>query len=130
MVTTRALLPTRNSGASIVGVNADMITVPVTSPFAVGGSAYVCSKMAQIKLLEFISAENPDLFVVSVHPGVVDTDMAKANIMYENIPPNFWDDGKAPPVLCLIDGVYGLSPLQRNCLRISSYGWLAKRRGF
>lgn len=96
MVTTRAFLPSRNNDASIVGVNANMITTPVSSPFALGASAYVCSKMAQIKLLEFVSAENPDLFVVSVHPGVVDTDMAKAIGLHDKIPLDFWDDAKLP----------------------------------
>ena len=33
--------------------------------------------MAQAKVVEFLAAENPDVFVASVHPGVVMTDMGK-----------------------------------------------------
>ena len=38
-----------------------------------GLSAYMTSKVAQVKMLEFLAAENPNLFVASVHPGMVDT---------------------------------------------------------
>ncbi|KAL8740796.1 MAG: hypothetical protein Q9184_008454 [Pyrenodesmia sp. 2 TL-2023] len=34
--------------------------------------------MAQLKLMEFLAAENPDVFVASVHPGVVVTPMTQA----------------------------------------------------
>ena len=40
-----------------------------------GLSAYAGSKLAQAKVLEFLAAENPNIFVASVHPGMVDTDM-------------------------------------------------------
>ena len=43
-------------------------------PAAVAGlSAYICSKTAMVKTLEFVAAEDPELFVASVHPGMVDT---------------------------------------------------------
>lgn len=49
--------------------------------------------MVQIKLLEYVAAENPDLFVVSMHPGVVDTDLVKSMATYGEIDPAFFDDG-------------------------------------
>ncbi|KAL9010260.1 MAG: hypothetical protein Q9173_004792 [Seirophora scorigena] len=42
-----------------------------------GVSAYASSKIAQIKLLDFLAAENPEVFVASVHPGVVETPMTR-----------------------------------------------------
>ena len=39
--------------------------------------------MAQLKLIEFLAAENPDIFIASVHPGIVMTDMLKAGVPLE-----------------------------------------------
>ncbi|MCJ1419677.1 hypothetical protein MMC32_006033 [Xylographa parallela] len=73
VVAVHAFLPTRSSAASIIGINAGMINLPATQYPATGSSAYVTSKIAQVKLLEHVAAENPDVFVVSVHPGVINT---------------------------------------------------------
>ena len=51
-----------------------------------------------MKLLEYVSAENPDLFVVSVHPGGVDTDMLRSSGIYDKVDPALLDDGKGSPV--------------------------------
>jgi NAD(P)-dependent dehydrogenase (short-subunit alcohol dehydrogenase family) len=40
-----------------------------------GISAYISSKLAQVKLLEFLAAEHPNIFVASVHPGMIVTDI-------------------------------------------------------
>ncbi|CAF9935324.1 hypothetical protein IMSHALPRED_010182 [Imshaugia aleurites] len=96
MVTTRAFLPSRNNNASIIGLNANMITVPASYPAAAGASAYVCSKFAQLKLLEYVSAENPDVFVVSVHPGVVDTDMLRSMDGHRKLDPAILDNVELP----------------------------------
>ena len=97
MVTTRAFLPSRNKDASIIGVNANMITMEPSHPAVSGVSAYSCSKIAQVRLLEHVAAENPDVFVVSAHPGIVPTDMASSSGKKVLIPPEFIDDGKRPP---------------------------------
>ncbi|MCJ1322344.1 hypothetical protein MMC15_007692 [Xylographa vitiligo] len=78
VVAVHAFLPTRSSAASIdlalsIGINAGMINIPATRPPATGSSAYITSKIAQVKLLEHVAAETPDVFVVSVHPGIVKT---------------------------------------------------------
>lgn len=39
----------------------------------VGLSGYLTSKLALQKVLEYLSVENPHLFVAGVHPGMVDT---------------------------------------------------------
>lgn len=92
MVTTRAFLPLRNNDASLIALNANLITVPESSPFAMGASAYNCSKLAQLKLLQYVSVENPDLFVVSAHPGAVDTDMLRSSGLGDKIDPAMFDD--------------------------------------
>ena len=94
MVTTRAFLPFRNADASIVGVNAYMITLSASNPIAMGSSAYSCSKFAQAKLLEYVAAEHPDLFTVSVHPGCVDTEMVRTANLGGKVDPGVFDDGR------------------------------------
>ena len=92
-MTTHAFLPFRNTGASIVGVNAYIITLPASNPIAMGSSAYSCSKFAQAKLLEYVAAEHPDLFTVSVHPGAVDTEMFRTAGLGAKVDPAVLDDG-------------------------------------
>lgn len=38
-----------------------------------GLSAYMASKLAQTKLIEYLAAENPSIFAATVHPGMVET---------------------------------------------------------
>jgi NAD(P)-dependent dehydrogenase (short-subunit alcohol dehydrogenase family) len=72
MITAKAFLPTANpSHAAILGVTTGASALP--SAILPGLSAYIGSKLAQVKFLEFLSAENPNIFVASVHPGMVDT---------------------------------------------------------
>lgn len=63
----RSFLPSRNSGATFIGISAGSIQVPA---MASNFSSYNASKFAALKLLENIGAETPDLHVVSMHPGV------------------------------------------------------------
>lgn len=55
-----------------------MVNVPVNFGAAVGHSAYTSSKMAQLKVVEYLAAEVPDAFIASVHPGIVETDLMRA----------------------------------------------------
>ncbi len=73
----QAFLPTRKPNSAIIGITAGSLQLPPMLPFNKGLSAYNSSKIAQLKLLENLAAENPDMFVASVHPGVVMTDMAE-----------------------------------------------------
>ena len=59
----------------MLGVTAGGVVLP---PVHLAGlSAYFTSKTAQIKLMEWIGSENPNIFTVSVHPGVIDTKMLR-----------------------------------------------------
>lgn len=80
IVTAQAFLPSRKASASIIGINAGMIQVPVGAGPSAGTSAYTSSKLAQVKIVEFLAAENPDVFAASVHPGVVVTDLMKTGM--------------------------------------------------
>ena len=55
-----------------------------------GSSSYVTSKLAIIKLFEFVAAEYPDAQVVTVHLDVVDTALSSKS-EFEGLP---MDDGK------------------------------------
>jgi NAD(P)-dependent dehydrogenase (short-subunit alcohol dehydrogenase family) len=40
-------------------------------------SAYGMSKLAVLDLMTYVALENPNVFAVALHPGIVDTDMIK-----------------------------------------------------
>ncbi|KAF2649456.1 NAD(P)-binding protein [Lophiostoma macrostomum CBS 122681] len=76
LLTAKLFLPTANpSSASLLGVNAGGIILPPSN--VVGLSAYMTSKIAQAKLMEWLAVENPNLFTCSIQPGVVDTKMLR-----------------------------------------------------
>ena len=65
---TQALLPSRNPNATVISVNAGSVQIP--GAFSHGYSAYNSSKMAVAKFFEILAVENPDVHVVTMHPGV------------------------------------------------------------
>lgn len=44
-----------------------------------GLSAYGISKLAIVKLMEYIAAENPSIFTAALHPGMVETEIFKGS---------------------------------------------------
>ncbi len=74
----KVFLPTANpSHAAILGMTTGTSGLPPA--MLPGLSAYISSKLAQVKLLEFLAAENPNVFVASVHPGMVETSLFRKN---------------------------------------------------
>ncbi|KAL1592028.1 hypothetical protein SLS60_011620 [Paraconiothyrium brasiliense] len=71
----QALLPLANANATFLSVNAAGAVLP--AEIGAGLTGYMSSKIAQAKLMEYIAHEHPELFVASVHPGVIDTKMLK-----------------------------------------------------
>lgn len=49
-------------------------------------SSYVGSKVGLIKVMEVLAAEFPDVHVVTIHPGVIETDMAEKSGMSGKLP--------------------------------------------
>ena len=67
-------------------------------------SGYFTSKLAQAKMIEYLTVENPSLFAVAVHPGMVDTAMLKRSGADPKSLP--MDDGTQDPVL-LVPFLFG-----------------------
>ncbi|KAL3419569.1 short chain dehydrogenase [Phlyctema vagabunda] len=72
MIVSKAFSLTANaSHAALIGITSATNSLPpIMLPTL---SAYQSSKLAQAKVLEFVAAENPSMFVASVHPGIVRT---------------------------------------------------------
>ena len=79
-----------------------MVNVPVNVGAAVGHSAYTSSKIAQLKVIEYLATEVPDAFIASVHPGVVETDLMK---VWESEAISKGTDGRGQS-MALDDGEY------------------------
>ncbi|KAF2491550.1 NAD(P)-binding protein [Lophium mytilinum] len=90
LIVAKAFLPSRKPSASLVAVASAVVSLPAA--LLEGGSSYVVSKLATIKLFEFVAAEYPDVQVLTVHPGVVDTAMNKKSEI-DGLP---MDDVKLP----------------------------------
>ncbi|KAK0634266.1 hypothetical protein B0T17DRAFT_501948 [Bombardia bombarda] len=73
-----------SSQPAILGVISDTSLLPTS--YLPGLSSYVASKLAQAKVFEFLAAEHPDIFVATVHPGMVET-------------ANFYSTGASPESL-------------------------------
>ncbi|KAJ2983061.1 hypothetical protein NUW58_g6314 [Xylaria curta] len=83
---TQALLPTANpSKATILALVTGTVAFPSAS--LPGLSAYMTSKLAEIKFIEFLAAENENIFAASVHPGFIETAItAKSGANTEQLP--------------------------------------------
>jgi len=74
VILAKAFFPSANPArAAVLAVTAGAIVLPTKQ--VIGLSGYLCSKLAQIKTLEFLAAENPNMFFSSVHPGMIETDI-------------------------------------------------------
>lgn len=52
-----------------------------------GLSAYISSKLALTKMIEFLAVENPNIFAVTAHPGLVESEIfAKSGAKSETLP--------------------------------------------
>jgi NAD(P)-dependent dehydrogenase (short-subunit alcohol dehydrogenase family) len=82
----------------------DAVVINITSgiatlPFVPGYSSYASSKIASIKLFEYLQQEYPTRHFVSIHPGVIATAMDDKTIASGTVLPK--DDSKA----WFIDGI-------------------------
>ncbi|KAK5677437.1 hypothetical protein LTS10_010009 [Elasticomyces elasticus] len=68
---TRAFLPHAMEDAVILNVTTGALHIPYIPKF----SGYTSSKMAAARLFEYLHHEQPDKFVLNVHPGVIKTAM-------------------------------------------------------
>lgn len=73
--TAHAFLPRSSKSATFINISTGIVHM-LPRP---GISSHAASKAASMKLVEYLAAENPELFVVSVQPGSVPTE-ATANM--------------------------------------------------
>jgi NAD(P)-dependent dehydrogenase (short-subunit alcohol dehydrogenase family) len=76
LLTVRGFVKYAAEGAHVLHISTCVSHMP---PLEAGVSAYAASKAAGAKLFDYIAFENPQLHVVNVHPGLVDTEMSRKN---------------------------------------------------
>ncbi|KAK5064723.1 hypothetical protein LTR84_000557 [Exophiala bonariae] len=69
----RAFLPYKNSGGTIVAYSSGFAFLPPSLPFLAKNSSYSTSKVGTARFYEFLAIEHPDLNVFIVQPGVIRT---------------------------------------------------------
>lgn len=96
VIASQNFIPTAKPGAALYAITAGAFVMPPT--YTPGLSGYLSSKVAQSKVMEFIAAENPDLFVCTVHPGMIETNVFRSSGADPSQLPI--DDGKYKRSLC------------------------------
>lgn len=72
MLAVKTFMLTANpTHASVIGITTGVAAFPAAH--LPGLSAYISSKLAQTKLIEFVAVEHPNVFAATVHPGMVET---------------------------------------------------------
>lgn len=86
LLSLKAFVPTAaETGGAVLALTSQAVAFPVTH--VPGASGYIASKLAQIKVIEYLAAENPALFAAAVHPGICDTAvLAKSGIKPHEVP--------------------------------------------
>ena len=102
-IAAQAFIATANPSATFISVNAAGAVLPAS--IGAGLTGYMTSKIAAAKLIEYLAHEHPHLFVYSVHPGVIDTNLLRKAGLHESklpqdtveLPAHFmvWLSGKA-----------------------------------
>ncbi|TVY37691.1 Short chain dehydrogenase [Lachnellula subtilissima] len=77
VVLSQAFFPNANpSGAAIYALTSGALALP--TKLTAGLSAYLSSKAAQAKIMEYLAVENPNHFVCTIHPGMIETKVFQA----------------------------------------------------
>lgn len=77
IIATQTFVPKAKAGAALYAITAGAYVMPPA--YTPGLSSYLTSKVAQSKVLEFVAAENPNLFVCTLHPGMIETDVFRSS---------------------------------------------------
>lgn len=73
------------TGGAVLALTSQPAAFPVAH--VPGASGYMASKLAQIKVIEYLAAEQPSLFAATVHPGICDTAvLAKSGAKPHEVP--------------------------------------------
>ncbi|KAH7310699.1 hypothetical protein B0I35DRAFT_358530 [Stachybotrys elegans] len=76
IIVTKAFLQHANAKAVLINFSTGVAHLP----FMPGMAAYGTSKLGAAKFFEYVQAENPDLQVINIHPGVIVTEMQQTTI--------------------------------------------------
>lgn len=87
----RAFVPLAEKNATLINVTSSVTQFP----FVPGSSSYHGSKLAAVKIFDYLHFENPELRVLQFHPGVVETSMSQKSFD-TGIPRPTMDDRKCP----------------------------------
>jgi NAD(P)-dependent dehydrogenase (short-subunit alcohol dehydrogenase family) len=68
----KAFLPVAAVNAAVIDINAAVAHLP----YIPGSSSYHASKLASVKLFDYIHKEHPEFFVLNVNPGILKTQMS------------------------------------------------------
>ncbi|KAL2259506.1 hypothetical protein VTK26DRAFT_6796 [Humicola hyalothermophila] len=82
----KTFIPTAaKPNAAVLAVTSGTVAFPPA--MAQGMSSYNASKLAQVKLVEYLAFEQPDIHAVAVHPGIHDTAvLAKSGAKPDQVP--------------------------------------------
>ncbi|OCT48953.1 Estradiol 17-beta-dehydrogenase 11 [Cladophialophora carrionii] len=69
----RAFLPVAPTNATIVNMSTAVAHVPTT--MISGLSAYSSSKLAALRIFDFLQDEHPEMHIVNMHPGIIMSDL-------------------------------------------------------
>lgn len=75
-VVLQAFLSSKNTNATVIGSSTAAVSFPIEKIGTLERASYTASKLATVRLMELLGVENPDLRVITVHPGAVETEMA------------------------------------------------------
>ena len=96
-VVTQAFIKNAAKDAVLIAVTTGVAHLPAFPDY----SSYSSSKLGGIKFFDSVQAENPGLRVVSVHPGVIKSDMNDKSTAHGEVFP--FDDG-----MCSYSDLFGL----------------------
>ncbi|GAB1319163.1 3-hydroxybutyrate dehydrogenase type 2 [Madurella fahalii] len=85
----KTFLPTANRSGGrkpvVLALTSGMVALPPAA--GPGMSSYNASKIAQVRLMEYLAAEEPGVFAAAVHPGMYDTPLlARMEQPLEQVP--------------------------------------------
>lgn len=85
----QAFIPLAAPGAKLFNVSSCLAHLAPVAPVE-DVFAYAITKLASTRMFDFVAAENPELHVVNVHPGITDTEI-NANTDVKGV-----DEGTSP----------------------------------
>ena len=94
-IVTQAFLKHAAKDAVLVNMTTGVAHLPTFPHY----SSYAASKLAAVKFFNGVQAENPDVRVVNVHPGVIKSDMSDKSAAHGEVFP--FDDGESSTVIYL-----------------------------